>query len=95
MLQLKDCPYEEIHKSCMFFEEYTCWEDKDRLKRNKAPAKSLLHCWGGCVCSTFKIKFIKGLVRAYKNGPCVAAHTCRDLRLIESIKKVPVNFVRY
>ncbi|KAI8439767.1 hypothetical protein MSG28_013454 [Choristoneura fumiferana] len=52
---LKDCPYEEIHKSCMFFEEYTCWEDKDRLKRNKAPAKSLLHCWGGCVCRSARI----------------------------------------
>nr|XP_032518993.1 uncharacterized protein LOC116771282 isoform X2 [Danaus plexippus plexippus] len=44
----KECPQDEVHKSCSFYEEYTCWETPELNKRVKTTPKRLTHCRSGC-----------------------------------------------
>ncbi|XP_063386785.1 uncharacterized protein LOC134672773 [Cydia fagiglandana] len=83
-----DCPYGENYKSCMFYEEYTCWTSNDHKVRSRTPAKRLDHCWGGCVCK-------HETVRAYPDGPCVAAYSCRDQYFMKTLAKLPMDFVYF
>nr|XP_034834434.1 uncharacterized protein LOC117991019 isoform X1 [Maniola hyperantus] len=81
----KECLHNEIHKSCAFYEEYTCWETEAMESRVKASPKRLAHCRAGCYCK-------KGLVRMYPQGKCIIAQACRDLQLRGVLEKIPAEF---
>ncbi|XP_039756406.1 uncharacterized protein LOC120631059 [Pararge aegeria] len=81
----KECLHGEVHKSCSFYEEYTCWETQSLTKRVKSSPKRLAHCKAGCFCK-------KGMVRTYPNGGCILAQACRDLELKGVLQKIPAGF---
>ncbi|KAL0822069.1 hypothetical protein ABMA28_005434 [Loxostege sticticalis] len=70
----KECPEDEVHKSCAFYEEYCCWQEPDRQERVRLPPKRLPHCRSGCYCK-------KGLVREFIGGKCIPAVNCLNKRL--------------
>ncbi|OWR51654.1 hypothetical protein KGM_205967 [Danaus plexippus plexippus] len=78
----KECPQDEVHKSCSFYEEYTCWETPELNKRVKTTPKRLTHCRSGCFCN-------KGFVRSYPEGKCITELTCRDQELLATMRKIP------
>ncbi|XP_068618104.1 uncharacterized protein [Battus philenor] len=82
------CHRDEVHRSCSFYEEYTCWQNEDRLIRVKIIPKRLPHCRSGCYCK-------KGLVRAYPQGPCVPAIYCRNHGLQKFLSKLPSSFLLF
>ncbi|CAH2044247.1 unnamed protein product, partial [Iphiclides podalirius] len=84
----KECPHDEVHRSCSFYEEYTCWETEQRTNRVKIIPKRLLHCRSGCYCK-------RGLVRSYPQGPCLLAMTCRNQELQELLNRLPPAFDRF
>ncbi|XP_063895147.1 uncharacterized protein LOC110373215 [Helicoverpa armigera] len=81
----KECPADEVHKSCSFHEEYTCWAQPDRMERVKSPARRLPHCRTGCYCK-------KGLVREYPGGPCIVTAGCRNRKLQSVLKHLPTGY---
>ncbi|XP_026322757.1 uncharacterized protein LOC113232300 [Hyposmocoma kahamanoa] len=81
----RQCGHEEIHRSCVFYEEYTCWEREDGLDRVRSPPKRLTHCKADCFCR-------KGSVRAYPKGPCIPAVNCRNAKLMNLMDNLPNSF---
>ncbi|XP_026732911.1 cysteine-rich venom protein 1-like [Trichoplusia ni] len=80
----KECPPGEVHRSCAFTDEYTCWVHADRMERVKSPPKRLPHCKAGCYCK-------RGLVREYPGGPCIVAAGCRNRKLQAVLKSLPTG----
>ncbi|XP_075980691.1 uncharacterized protein LOC142979571 [Anticarsia gemmatalis] len=78
----KECPGGEVHKSCAFRTEYTCWTSRDRVQRVQDIPRRLSHCQSGCYCKA-------GLVREYPAGPCIAAAGCRDRKIEAFLKNLP------
>ncbi|XP_047522116.1 uncharacterized protein LOC125061018 [Pieris napi] len=78
----KECPYNEMYRSCSFTEEFTCWESEEMAKRVMSLPERLPHCKSGCYCK-------RGFVRAYPSSQCIPAVTCRDRNLELIIGKLP------
>lgn len=52
LFPVKGCPTDEIHKSCAFREEYTCWTSADQQERVIELFRRLPHCRAGCYCKS-------------------------------------------
>ncbi|CAK1587289.1 unnamed protein product [Parnassius mnemosyne] len=82
------CPHDEVHKSCTFYEEYTCYEDEKKKMRVKSIPKRLPHCRAGCYCR-------KGLVREFPQGSCILAMSCRNQELQRIFNSLPASFIDF
>ncbi|KAG7311985.1 hypothetical protein JYU34_001419 [Plutella xylostella] len=79
------CPRGEAHRSCFYFRESECWTSSDMLTRSLERLRKLDHCVSACVCRS-------ATVRAYPEGPCIPAASCKGRALADKIESLPVEW---